>query len=275
MSGRGWNSYRIIFSCSMGHYPISEADNKTLVNISKIFADGASNEDKTEKNIDLNKPMTNWAPYPSHGNIAYYSAMKVLPFSDSNVLYNAVDDPDAWQALPAPPGWYLYWDFINLVVHSYTHYYNPDYGWGTAPGEAAGHANSGRTSLQQGDRYLALSHAGWSCHYLTDVLNPQHTGDEAWQAVNKWGHDRYETWVSNDAAYFVDAINSDMSYYPVSDVGQMTIINAQYSHPYIIDTIRYAVITNSYDANVRSITRNMMIQGSRSNLGMLQYVGLW
>ena len=32
---------------------ISEVDNKTLVNIAKIFADGMSNEDRTEKNITM------------------------------------------------------------------------------------------------------------------------------------------------------------------------------------------------------------------------------
>ncbi len=43
------------FSNNTARNPVilSEVDNKTLVNIAKIFADGMSNEDRTEKNITL------------------------------------------------------------------------------------------------------------------------------------------------------------------------------------------------------------------------------
>ena len=73
----------------------------------------------------------------THQSIIYISCKK-WGVSDyyAGVARDHADDPDYWTQIPPPPGYPDWlWNFIMQVVHSWTHYYNPNWGTSSAPSE--------------------------------------------------------------------------------------------------------------------------------------------
>lgn len=91
-------------------------------------------------------------------------------------------------------------ELVEQLPHSYAQYYNPGFevtawgytvdvgGFGNAPDNVRKYANRARdrSGVQ---RWRQL---GYAAHYLTDVGQPLHTGEEFDQATNEWVHHSYE-----------------------------------------------------------------------------------
>ena len=175
-------------------------------------------------------------------------------------------------------------------VHSYEHYYNPNWpGVGGAPENTATYANLAKQNVP-GDWYFAAWYLGWSSHFMTDVGNPMHTGGEANQAYDYYFHppqypnmhDAYEMYVAGNwnpgdgyGYNYKSYVTNNWDYVPVSDPAQATRDMASFSNQYcetLIVTISNHRDTFGTDSNVRSITQNVVTVSDRYMLGIVHYV---
>ncbi len=216
----------------------------------------------------------------THQSIIYISCKK---WGESDyycgVARDHADDPDYWTQVPPPPGYPDWlWDFIMQVVHSWTHYYNPDWGTGSAPSECKYYADIAKNKYSNRDYTSAYTNLGYASHFMTDVGNPLHTGLESWQAVFKDIHYAYENYVSSnwESGYnFKSIIENNWYYYAINDPEQATKDLAGYSHQYD-DTIFWTIFWNpdtwQSNQNIKNITENCLLETAKYTLGLVKYV---
>ncbi|ADC65374.1 conserved hypothetical protein [Ferroglobus placidus DSM 10642] len=216
----------------------------------------------------------------THQSIIYISCKK---WGESDyycgVARDHADDPDYWTQVPPPPRYPNWlWDFIMQVVHSWTHYYNPDWGIGSAPSETKYYADTAKNKYSSGYKYSAFQNLGYASHFMTDVGNPLHTGLESWQAVFKDIHYAYEDYVSSnwESGYnFKSVIENNWYYYAINDPEQATKDLASYSHQYD-DTIFWTIYWNpdtwQSNSNIKDATENSLLETAKYTLGLVKYV---
>jgi len=224
----------------------------------------------------------------THQSIAFISCKK---WGESDyycgISRDHADDPDYWTQIPPPPGYPdWFWKFIMQVVHSWTHYYNPDLATGSAPSECKYYANVAKSKYSSGDKYSAFQNLGYASHFINDVGNPLHTGAELRQIVLsalrfgdlKYIHFAYEGYVSsnwNSGYSFKSIVESNWYYYPIIDPEKATKDLATYAHQYA-DTIVWTIFTNpdtwQNDQNLRKITENCLLETAKYSLGLVKYV---
>ncbi len=223
----------------------------------------------------------------THQDIIYI-ACKKWGVSDyyAGVARDHADDPDYWTQIPPPPGYPDWmWNFIMQVVHSWTHYYNPDWGTGSAPSECKYYADTAKNKYSNGDLYSAYENLGYASHFMTDV-NPLHTGAELSQVMLsalrfgniKYIHYAYEDYVTsnwNSGYNFKSVVENNWYYYPISDPEQATKNLASYTHQYA-DTIVWTIFANpntwQSDQNIKNITENCLLETAKYTLGLVKYV---
>jgi len=169
----------------------------------------------------------------THQSIIYILCRK-WSVSDyyAGVARDHADDPDYWTQVPPPPGYPEWlWDFIMQVVHSWTHYYNPDWDTGSAPSETKYYANIAKNKYSSGYKYSAFQNLGYASHFMTDVGNPLHTGAEGLQVFLslemtggrdiKYIHTTCENYVTsnwNSGYVFKSIVENNWYYYLISDL---------------------------------------------------------
>jgi PKD repeat protein len=236
--------------------------------------------------------------YKGHNSYAYYAALKAsFSPSDSDTAAMAAMYPDdIIDNIQVPdPFSPQQKQAINLLYHSYYHYWNPIFffGLGGAPGRcnyytliAKGYSNP---PIQ--DPVSVATNFGYASHYLTDVGNPMHTGREVDQKYDIDAgyntHEKYEYYVSNNSgnspsgAPYNNIIRDNPFYYSVTDPEQATKNLATFSNTYL-DTLYYRIRNNpngdnpAYgfptDPTVRLITENCVNVSARYSLGLAKYV---
>ncbi len=205
----------------------------------------------------------------------------------ASVAGAAAPKPDTWTQVPPPhgyPDWM--WNFIMQVVHSWTHYYNPDWGTGSAPSETKYYADIAKDKHSNGDYTSAYTNLGYASHFMTDVGNPLHTGAEFRQVFLsklrfgdiKYIHTAYENYVTdnwNSGYVFKSIVENNWYYYPISNPEQATKNLASYTHQYA-DTIVWTIFTNpdtwQNDQNIKNITENCLLETAKYVLGLVKYV---
>jgi hypothetical protein len=183
-----WKKYRVK-SIKDGNVTLITLDSKTGMGLSeeeeamleKIAQ--AVNEYFKENYVDNGEVGILWA-VSTHQSIIYSSCVKYGELDYCRVAKEHADDPDSWAQVPPPPGYPDWmWNFIMQLVWSWTHYYNPDWGTGSAPSEAKYYADESKNYYMNGNKYLAYQYLGYASHFVTDVGNPLHTGAEARQVL--------------------------------------------------------------------------------------------
>jgi len=217
-----------------------------------------------------------------------YIACKKWGISDyyAGIAKDHADDPDQWTQVPPPPGYPDWmWNFIMQVVHSWTHYYNPERGWGSAPSECKYYADIAKNNYSNGHLYTAYENLGYASHFMTDVGNPLHTGAELSQvtlSAIRFGdikhlHYAYEDYVSNNwnSGYkFRSVVENNWYYYQINDPEQATKDLANYTHQYA-DTIVWTIFWNpdtwQNNQNIKNITENCLRETAKYTLGLVKY----
>ncbi len=180
------------------------------------------------------------------------------------------------------------------IVWSWTHYYNPSYclpngvcvPTGAAPSMCKHFADIAKNKHSRGQYHDAYTNLGYASHFMTDVVQPLHTGAELSQIVLskirfgdiKHIHYAYEGYVTNNwnSGYnFRSVVENNWYYYPISDPEQATKDLASYAHQYAF-TIVWTIFTNpdnwQTDQNLRKITENCLLETSKYVLGLVKYV---
>lgn len=224
-----------------------------------------------------------------HGDMIYIACQKWgIDDELCRIAREHADDPDYWTQIPPPPGYPDWmWDLIMQVLHSWTHYYNPERDWGSAPSEFEKYANKAK-SYYSSDADLAFENLGFASHFLADIGQPLHTGAEARQVTlsvlmtgsPEYIHYAYEGYVSSNwnSGYNFRSYASGVPvhhYAPITDPEQAAKDLASYTHQYA-DTIVWTIFTNpddwQNDQNIRNLTQNCIMETTRYLLGLVDYV---
>ncbi len=187
-----------------------------------------------------------WAPATHRSLTAEAGQQLNLASTYVDTIRKHADDPDFWScdgcvqsALQAVGfGWIptdaqnALADALNQVMHSYTHYYNPDLKWcydgvcyhigafGGAPSETKHYLDKAKNQVYLDDAFKQMSFAG---HYISDCGQPLHTSLEYKQYQNQWVHYDYETFVNNNwdtGENFKANFANTSSYYPINSASQ-------------------------------------------------------
>ncbi|MFO7967932.1 MAG: hypothetical protein R6U44_10085 [Archaeoglobaceae archaeon] len=283
-----WNKYPIKFE---------KEDRITLIKFKKSVGKNVNLTDK--ENAKLGKVANTVSEYfeksnggvgilwePStHRSITYISCNKWgvgKPYNET--ARDSADDPDFWTQVPPPSGYPDWlWNVIMDVMHSWTHYYNPDWAGtgvetGSAPSECEYYADIAKNNYDSGNRNTAYTNLGYSSHFLTDVGQPLHTGAEWGQYLNPDIHFAYEDYISDnwDSGYnFKSVVDDNWYYYSISDPEQSTKNLGSYSHQYV-DTV-FDIIYDNPDtwrsnSNLKTITENCLLETAKYTLGLVKYV---
>ncbi len=261
---------------SSGEYTLTEEEESILAQADEALAEYLNDKFATQSGIQ-------WWAAPCHQDIIEISCLKWgVSSTYATYAHDAADDPDSWPSV-LPPTW-LEWlnTFIQIVCHSYDHYYNPVLGTGNAPAQCENYANIAKNYYDQSLMYNAYMNLGYSSHFLTDVGNPLHTGMEIEQALNSWVHAEYEDYVGenwdqgNGEGYnFKSVIQNNGYYYTITDPSSSTQSLAGYAKNYD-DDLYYLVYNHRYtfrtDPDVRSITENCLLDMAKYTLGLVKYV---
>ncbi len=233
---------------------------------------------------------------PSHdsGHNSYvYWACKHLNYTNMNDAAATAMAPDVWPQEILNPPIFGMTDLLKGIfadiVHSWSHWYNPDYPEvlinGFAPMEAEYFADISHAYYSSGNNLSAAHDLGHANHFMTDVANPMHTGQELNQVIDKIiiqidTHAKYEQYVSDNwnstSTYkFGEIVKNNTYYYRVRSPNEATINIATFSHAYV-DTLYYKVKnqpgTGFYsDPVVKSITENCVLIAARYTGGLVKY----
>ncbi len=237
---------------------ISEENQLMLAKVATATAEYL-NDVYGEKDVGIE-----WSSTPDHADIAYISVTK---WGFSSYYANI-----AKAAAPAPDGWDTgFWQ-------SYHHYYNPNLGFGGAPGNCNYYAGFAKTNYSSGNYNTAFTNLGYSSHYLADVGNPLHTGRESDQSLNQWVHTGYESYVSGNwtTGYnFKNIISGNNIYYIINNPEQAAKDEAGQSNvdlDNLYTLIYYHPNTWRSDPNVKDITDRSLLRTAKYNAGLVKYM---
>ena len=284
------NSFGPGLSASSGHsldssFPSSSGDNGGYPGNGLVAWGG--NPDGT-----IPHPITQPDDYVGHNAFVYWAAYH-LNYDYATTAANVAMEPDVWpQAILNPPIFGMTNPLKSIfadLIHCWTHYYNPDYAdsliEGYAPTDAKYFADISKANYSSTNYVDAAYNLGYASHFLTDVSNPMHTGQELNQVIDKLftqhdTHAEYETFVSNNwsstSTYkFGDLVKNNTYYYRVRSPDEATINTATFSHAYV-DTLYYHVKnqpgTGFYsDPTVKNITENCVLIAARYTGGLVEY----
>lgn len=201
----------------------------------------------------------------------------------SNYAYNAADDPDYWYADIINTGNYFIDNFFSTVFHSIDHYYNPNsfvpYIRGRANTECQKYTNYAKSYYDQGSMRNAYTNLGYGSHFLTDVGNPLHTGEELSQCIDQGvKHKIYENYVENNwnsGHNFRSRINDNWSYYSMTNPKTSTENLAGYSNDYVStlwDLLVNENVNIQTNSTIKQITEESLSETATYTLGMIPYI---
>ncbi|WP_290623681.1 hypothetical protein [Archaeoglobus sp. UBA231] len=288
-----WKKYGVVkvkkgditlITLKSGAKPMKEGENAILEKIAK-----AANEYFKERYVENGNVEVKWFT-DVHQDMIYIACQKWdVPNNLCNIARDHADDPDFWYQVPPPPGYPDWmWKFIMQVVHSWTHYYNPERDWGSAPDEFEKYTNIAKNYYSSAKYNLAFENLGYASHFLADVGQPLHTGAEARQVAlsllllraPEYIHYAYEGYVSSNwySGYNFRSYVYGVPvhhYVPITDPEQAVKNLAGYTHQYA-DTIVWAIFTNpdgwQNNQNIRNLTQNCIMETTRYLLGLVDYV---
>ena len=237
--------------------------------------------------------------YLGHNAFVYWACVN-RGFPLSSNAADAATEPDGWPqdvtesvVLPLNDEEKT---LFEAVIHSWDHYYNPDWETGFAPlfthywaSQAQGNYSSNRPS--------SALYLGWASHFMTDVANPEHTGFEFEQYADVAlpggydTHSAYEGYVSTmwnqthagqtGANTFHQIVkNQENVNYRITNPSTATKNIAKFSHAYL-PTLYYRVANQPYidsnhrgfydDPTVGKITENCLKIAARYTGGLVEY----
>jgi hypothetical protein len=265
------NTIHMSFTPGAQYTKLTENENRMLEEISTAI---------TKVQFDLyNTEISPEWHGGQHSDIIYLSVKK-WGYSDAlaNEASVAADDPDTWPSIVPPSGYEEFDDFINTVCHSWDHYYNPTLGTGWAPLRCGEFSGSAKDKIDQYDWEGGMRDLGWSSHFMTDVGNPLHTGNEVEQAAFPWVHFAYEDYVGNNwmAGYqFKNVVANNWEYHAVYSPDLTTRLLAGFSKNYE-DTVYSTIFfyPDSFDSNqnLRAATEACLLSTAKDTLGLVKYV---
>jgi hypothetical protein len=228
-----------------------------------------------------------WNP-STHSKMADLSGRKMgISSTYVSTASQAADDPDSWPQRIF--GGVELSGYVEIIVHSWEHYYNPNTGSGDAPDYARNYANAARSDYLNLSFTDAFTKLGYALHFIQDVGQPLHTGKEysQYEEGNKAGkegkkslHALYEDYVSNNwtTGYnFASTYNANGYYYAVSNPRAATVDLAKYSNQYLDElwmTIFDYPSTFGSNTRVRQITENCLLKTALYAKGFYWYVAL-
>ncbi|HOB17235.1 MAG TPA: hypothetical protein PKK74_00860 [Candidatus Methanoculleus thermohydrogenotrophicum] len=261
---------------SPGEHTLTEEEESILAQADEALAEYLNDKFSAENGIQ-------WWAAPCHQDVIETSCLKWgVSSTYATYAHDAADDPDSWPSVLPPTGFEWLDTFIQMVCHSYDHYYDPVLGTGYAPEQCENYANTARNYYDQSSMYNAYTNLGYSSHFLTDVGNPLHTGMEIEQALNPWVHAEYEDYVgenwdqgSGEGYNFWSVIQDNWYYYTITDPSSSTQSLAEYAKNHD-DELYYLVYnhrdTFRTDPDVRSITEDCLLDTAKYTLGLVKYV---
>jgi hypothetical protein len=244
-------------------YPdkITKKDNVTLEEISKATAQYLNN--KYKDNIGAQ-----WTP-DTHKKIISV-LLKNINTPDSYVTKatSGASDPDYWDYGSDP---------FKKFWQSYNHYYNPNLFSGSAPSNCQNYINKARDCYKNGDYLNAYYNLGIASHFMSDVGNPMHTGNERNQYDHQWVHYAYEDYVFKnwDTGYNYKIYCSTWSGYTTTNPKNSVIELSKKTNPYVytlFDKIYYHQSTFGSDPEVISITRKSMTETGMYDMALIKYM---
>ena len=205
-----------------------------------------------------------WLATP-HKDMAYIAATKDgVGTVYATYAKNAADDPDEWSD--------------SEIWQSLHHYYDPLTQTGLAPYNCNAYAQTAKNQYDIPNFLNAYTNLGYSLHYMSDLGNPLHTGLEAQQALNKWVHTGYESYISNNwnSGYnFKSIVESTNSYFSVTNPSTSAKNLASHSNSHIYSLyadIFYNPDTWQTDQDIVTTTDNVLLYTAKYNLGLVKYV---
>ena len=217
----------------------------------------------SEKNFDI--PNTRWNSAP-HQDFIYYGCLRV--YNNTSFANNAkshANDPDAN-------------GFEPTGMRQYNHYYNPSLGIGGAPGRCNTFSNYALNNYSNGQLTASSTNLGIASHYLSDVGNPMHTGQEWVQGLNSSIHSSYEAYVSGNwsSGYnYKSIVSSNTQSKTVTNPSNAVVGLATYSNNYL-DVLMEEIENNptgyGSDIDVRFLTTRVIRETAKYNAGLADYV---
>lgn len=236
--------------------------------------------------------------YFGHNSFVYWACINhgfPLPYNAADVA----TEPDGWpqdvtESVILPLTDEQKTGF-EAVIHSWDHYYNPDWDTGFAPSFTYYWAYLARGNYTSNQLSSAL-YLGWASHFLTDVSNPEHTGFEFEQYADKLlggynTHVAYEGYVSamwnqthpgqTGISTFHQIVKNQVNInYRITNPNTATKNIAKFSHAYL-PTLYYRIANQPYidsnhrgfydDATVGRITDNCLRVAARYTGGLVDY----
>lgn len=252
---------------------MARGDHEKIERVAGAIGQGASVQQK-DSNVS-----PQWFPV-THRLLAEISAGKMgVTGWQQNTIRDHADDSDFWEPVhpPSTPWWLE--PFINQIAHSYTHYWNPNNGFGDAPSFAESYLDTAESSHDSGDISQACKETAWASHYIIDVGQPLHTGAEIEQLPpDDWVHDEYEDYIAvnwDSGYHFRDDVMDSGSHYQIIDPNQAVRDLAQWSNQHcytVFDAIYNYPNTWGSIGNIIELTRNCLVKSSQYNKGFVRSV---
>lgn len=233
-----------------------------------------------------------WHP-ENHGDYAYWAGKNInIGESYSQDLEDYAPDPDYFSYNVSDEIPDEIEDLFGQIIHSYTHYYNPNPGFqsgpsGLAPAYAETDMYIARDNFSS-DRATANQHLAYATHYLADVGQPLHTGMEFEQIAYSSVHYNYEsaaldafrncniapdsgTWSIYDC--LEDEIANLGSYYDCNVPAGHTISLANYASQYR-SQVFYDTYNNPNDPldSLMGVTENVVDRTEKYVMGFVAYL---
>ena len=206
-----------------------------------------------------------WNAAP-HQDFIYYGCLRV--YSNTSFANNAkahANDPDAD-------------GFEPFGLRQYNHYYNPSLGIGGAPSRCYTFATYAQNNYSSGQLTVSSTNLGIASHYISDVGNPMHTGQEWAQGLNSSIHSSYEAYVSGNWSSghnYKDIVSSNTQSKTVTNPSNAVVSLATYSNSYLdilMEEIEINPTGYGSDIDVRFLTTRVICETAKYNVGLADYV---
>jgi hypothetical protein len=221
-----------------------------------------------EETYWADKQSVQWTNAGGHYAFSYYGTYLIFNNNNWAVLAGSYGGTPDW------------WD--TGVDRYYKHYYNPDLGYGGAPGACSDYATLAKSQYATGDRTQCFINNGLASHYLSDVGNPMHTGGEISQGLDyllgNSHHIAYEQYVEGNWSSnykYLDLVTSNTVVTSVTDPNQAVRDLAAVSHPYfgtLWEKVTQDPSNFGSNIDVRYITTKCVRETARYNAGLAQHL---